>query len=297
MTTPMTKADGAHTEDGAGRIAVIAGSGRLPAAVLATLSLQGQAPLGVLIEGEADHAAAVAGVESERFRLEDAGLLVGLLKRHGVDKVVLAGGVSRRPALKSFRWNFGLLRMLPRTVVALASGDDALLKAVIAHLADNGIDTVGAHEVVPDLLAPEGALTSKQPSERDRRDMAAGIAAARAIGALDIGQAAVAIGGRVVALEGVEGTDGLLERVRDLRGNGRIAAQSGGVLVKCAKPGQELRADLPAIGPATVEAVEAAGLCGIAVEAGRTFVLDHDETVRLSDAAGLFVFGFAAEAG
>ena len=106
---------------------------------------------------------------------------------------------------------------------------------------------------MPDLLAGEGVMTRAKPTAADRKDLAAAFAAAKAIGALDIGQAAVAIGGRAIALEGVEGTDGLLARARALRSHGRLAGKKRGVIVKCAKPGQELRADLPAIGPQTVE--------------------------------------------
>ena len=142
---------------------------------------------------------------------------------------------------------------------------------------------------MPDLLAAEGPLTKAQPRKSDRRDIDAAYAAAKAIGALDIGQAAVAIGGRVIALEGVEGTDGLLERVQQLRGHGRLAGRTRGVLVKCAKPGQELRADLPSIGPQTVEAAHAAGLAGIGVEAGRSLVLDGAAVIARADALGLFV--------
>jgi UDP-2,3-diacylglucosamine hydrolase len=101
----------------------------------------------------------------------------------------------------------------------------------------------------------------------------------------------VAIGGRVVAVEGIEGTDGLLDRVKDLRGHGRIAGIGGGALVKCAKPGQELRADLPTIGPLTIERVHAAGLAGIGVEAGRAFVLEFAQTMARADALGVFVVG------
>lgn len=291
----MTKADTTRAPTRKGRIAVVAGSGSLPAAVLATLAAAQADPVAILIEGEADEAARVEGVRSVPFRLEDAGSLVGMLKAEGVERVVLAGGVARRPRIGAFRWNVGLLRMLPGLLRALRSGDDVALRSIIEHLADNGIETVGAHEVVPDLLAPAGAMTRAVPRERDLADIRAGLAAARAIGALDIGQAAVAIGRRVVALEGIEGTEGLLERVGTLRGHGRIRAVAGGVLVKCVKPKQELRADLPAIGPKTVEAAHRAGLAGIAVEAGRSFILDHAGTVRLADERGLFVYGFRAD--
>ncbi len=137
-------------------------------------------------------------------------------------------------------------------------------------------------------------MTRAAPSRRDMPDLKAALEAARAIGALDIGQGAVSIGGRVVAVEGIEGTDGLLARVKDLRGHGRIAGKKRGVLVKCAKPGQELRADLPTIGPATVLAAHAAGLAGIGVEAGHSLILDFGDMVERADALGLFVVGLPA---
>lgn len=280
-----------------GRIAVVAGSGSLPRSVLETLVRRGDTPVAILIEGEADEARAVEGIDAVPFRLEDAGALVARLKAHGVDRVVLAGGVARRPKLAAFRWSIGLLRMIPGLVRALRSGDNALLESVIAHLNANGIAVIGAHELVPDLLAPSGSMTRKAPESADLDNIAAGIRAARAIGALDIGQAAVAIGRRVVALEGIEGTEGLLDRVRDLRGHGRIRAVTGGVLVKCVKPDQDPRADLPAIGVRTIEAAHAAGLSGVAVEAGRSFVLDHAQTVARADALGLFLYGFEAGKG
>jgi DUF1009 family protein len=154
---------------------------------------------------------------------------------------------------------------------------------------------VGAHEVVPDLLAIEGAITKAKPKPADHRDLNAAFAAAKAIGALDIGQAAVAIGGRVVAVEGIEGTDGLLARIRTLREHPRLSGKKRGVIVKCAKPGQELRADLPAIGPQTVQAAHEAGLAGIGVEAGHSLILDYEKVRASADALGLFVAGLSEE--
>ena len=151
---------------------------------------------------------------------------------------------------------------------------------------------------MPDLLAPgQGStMTRRRPDSTDRKDIAAALQAARAIGALDIGQGAVAIGGRVVALEGAEGTDEMLGRVAQLRSAGRLKTP-GGVLVKCAKPGQEERADLPAIGLRTVENAHAAGLSGIAVEAGRSLILGYGDVLAASDRLGIFVSTFASETG
>ncbi|RUW19429.1 UDP-2,3-diacylglucosamine diphosphatase LpxI, partial [Mesorhizobium sp. M4B.F.Ca.ET.013.02.1.1] len=185
--------------------------------------------------------------------------------------------------------------VVPTVVMGLARGDDGLLRILTRFLEKRGIKVVGAHEIVPELLAGKGPLTQAEPSKADWRDIEAARVAAKAIGALDIGQAAIAIGGRAIALEGIEGTNGLLERTRQLRDHGRLAGKTRGVLVKCAKPGQELRADLPTIGPRTVEAAQEAGLAGIAVEAGRSLILEGPDTIARANALGLFIIGLPAE--
>ncbi|WP_235912045.1 LpxI family protein [Mesorhizobium xinjiangense] len=277
------------------RIAIIAGSGFLPVEVASSLVAAGQRPAVVVVEGEGVDPDDFPGCDMGSIRIEQFADLVKVLRGFGATHVVLAGGIARRPSLGAVPWSLGLLRLLPRVVAGLRKGDDGLLRALVGLIEERGIKVVGAHEIAPDLLATEGAMGKVRPTAADERNIEAGIKAARAIGALDIGQAAVAIGGRVVALEGVEGTDGLLERVRELRSNGRIKAHRRGVLVKCAKPGQELRADLPAIGPQSADAVHAAGLAGIAVEAGRSLVLQHKALIERADALGLFVVGFSQE--
>ncbi|MDZ5696413.1 LpxI family protein [Chelativorans sp. M5D2P16] len=273
-------------------IAVVAGSGLLPQSVVEGLKDAGHRPLVVALEGEADFAEA-PDYDLMRLPPERLGQLVPRLKRRGVTHLVMAGGVKTRPPLRKLRFSPQILLYLPRLLSAYARGDDGLLRALVTYVEDSGIHVVGAHEVVPELLAPEGCLGRVKPNRMDEKDIAAALEAARAIGRLDIGQAAVAVGGRAIALEGIEGTDGLLERAKALRSHGRIAGKTRGVLVKCAKPGQEERADLPAIGPRTVRDAHAAGLAGIAVEAERSFVLDGAETVRLADELNLFLLGFA----
>jgi DUF1009 family protein len=153
---------------------------------------------------------------------------------------------------------------------------------------------VGAHESATDLVAGEGALGSVRPRFEHADDMRSALRAAQAVGLLDAGQAAVVVDGHAVALEGAEGTDAMLERVRSLREANRISWRSGrGVLGKCAKPQQDLRVDMPTIGPRTVEGVAAAGLAGIAIETGRVMIYDRAETVRRADMAGIFIAGEA----
>jgi DUF1009 family protein len=185
--------------------------------------------------------------------------------------------------------------MLPRLVPALGRGDNALLGTVVKLIEGLGPKVVGAHELVPDLLAEEGVMTKARPTSADRRDLDAAFAAAKAIGALDIGQAAVAVGGRVIAVEGIEGTDGLLARAKALRAHPRLSGKRRGVVVKCAKPGQELRADLPTIGPQTVRAAHEAGLAGIGVEAAHSLILDRETVRSAADSLGLFVVGLSGD--
>ncbi|TWG99100.1 hypothetical protein L598_001600000640 [Mesorhizobium sp. J18] len=273
------------------RIAVVAGSGNLPVQVVDELVRKGHRPLVIAIKGEAEWQDRPDAFDLVTLPPEEFGRLLPKLKREGITHLVLAGGVSRRPRIRKIKLGLGLIGIIPKLIAAYRRGDDGLLRTIIGYIEKNGIKVVGAHEIAPDLLAPEGVLTRARPMAGDRKDILAGLAAARAIGALDIGQGAVAIGGRAIALEGIEGTDGLLARTREMRNHGRLAGKRRGVLVKCAKPGQELRADLPAIGPDTIEGAHAAGLAGVAVEADHTFILDFTATVERANALGLFVVG------
>jgi len=279
------------------RVGIVAGSGRLPVNVAERLMAANHSPFVAMIEGEADNDPVLLSCDHEFLALESFPQLVPTLKRHGVTHVVLAGGISRRPEWRRIRPSFSLLAILPRALAALARGDNGLLKALVGGLEAYGMKVVGAHEIVPDLLAVEGAMTKAAPLKSDWRDLDAALVAARTIGALDVGQGAVSVGGRVIALEGIEGTDGLLARVADMRGHGRIAGKKRGVLVKCAKPDQEMRADLPTIGPATVDGAHAAGLAGIGVEAGGSLVLDYGKMVERADELGLFVVGLPKDVG
>ncbi|RUW65931.1 UDP-2,3-diacylglucosamine diphosphatase LpxI, partial [Mesorhizobium sp. M2A.F.Ca.ET.067.02.1.1] len=253
MTRPERAASGFQLAPGS-KVGIIAGGGSLPVEVAEGLVKHGFVPFIIIAAGEVDREADFAAYDQEKLALEDIGLLFPLLRRQGITHLVLAGEIKRRPRLSKIRPTLGLLAIIPSVVRALRRGDDGLLKILTRALETRGVKVVGAHEVVPELTASEGTLTAAGPNQSDWRDIEAARKAAKAIGALDIGQAAIAIGGRAVALEGIEGTAGLLDRMQDLRGHGRLAGKARGVLVKCAKPGQELRADLPTIGPQTVEA-------------------------------------------
>lgn len=276
-----------------GRIGLIAGSGALPVQVAQTLRAGGQEPFVVRLAGDAG--AALDAFDGVTLSSSQLGPLVSQFRRADVRTVCMIGGVGKRPGLLQFRPNGPTFKALRNLIGTLRSGDDAVLRAVIELLEGEGFAVVGIQDLVPHLLSATGCATCKAPGKAARASISVGLEAARLLGALDTGQAVVVAGRRVLALEAVEGTDAMLERVAQLRVDGRLAGTSGGVLVKMSKPGQELRADLPTIGHTTVDNAHAARLDGIAIEAGRSLIVDHDLTVARADALGLFIEGLPVQ--
>ena len=204
-------------------------------------------------------------------------------------------GTLVRPGLSEIRFDWGTLRAVRHVLAAFRGGDDHLLSGIGRIFEQYGFRMVGVKDVAPDLLMPEGCLTRKSPDESAAADIGRGREALRALSPFDIGQAAVVIDGHVVAVEDIEGTDGLLARVARLRNEGRIRARAGrGVLVKAPKSGQDLRFDLPTTGPRTIEGVAAAQLAGIAIVAGNTIVAEPQAMIEAADTAGIFVTGLPA---
>lgn len=273
-----------------GRLAIIAGRGQLPVYLAAAAREAGEQPLIIALDNEAD--GRFDGFDVVRAGVGDLAGIQARLRAAGIDRVVMSGGVRRRPDLRDIRPTLKTLLKIPSVVRTLISGgDDTVLQMVIKLLEAMGCRVIGAHEIAPRLLAKTGVLGRHGPDDADRRDIRMATEAAQLLGRLDIGQGAVSVGGRVVALEGAEGTDEMLLRVAQLRAGGRISARRRGVLVKLCKPQQDMRADLPTIGPSTLENARKAGLAGIAVEAGRALVLDEADLIAAADVAGMFVVG------
>jgi DUF1009 family protein len=224
------------------------------------------------------------GADHAWLRLGQAGRAFELLHEKQVGEVVMAGPV-RRPTLAEMRPDWRTARFFAR-IGLKALGDDGLLAAVIGEFEAEGFRVVGAHDVLGDLLALLGVWGAVQPDAQAESDIRRGIAVAQGLGALDIGQSVVVQQGIVLGVEAIEGTDALIERVSGLR-----RAGPGGVLVKLCKPGQDKRVDLPTVGPETVRKAQAAGLRGIAVEAGAAIVVDLDGMIREADRAGMFITG------
>jgi len=197
-------------------------------------------------------------------------------------------GALVRPALSEIRLDWKTLRAMPSVLKAFRGGDDHLLSSVGRILEKDGFRMVGIKDVAPDLLMPQGRLTRAIPNADANADIARGREVLRALSLFDIGQAAIVIDGHVLGVEDIEGTDGLLARVARLRAEGRIRAKPArGVLVKAPKSGQDLRFDLPTLGPRTIEGAAAAQLAGIAIVAGNTIVAEPQAMIEAADKAGL----------
>ena len=266
------------------KLGVIAGSGQLPARIVEHCLRQGREVFVIAIEGQAELDLG-SGVAHERVRLGAGGRMLELLRREAVAEVVMAGAV-RRPSLTDLRPDLWTAGFLARSGAAML-GDDGLLRTLVRELETRcAVRVVGVDDVLPEVLAPAGRLGKLEPDEQALKDIARALDVARGIGELDVGQGAVVQQGIVLAVEAAEGTDAMLARCRDLARPG-----PGGVLVKAKKPNQERRADLPTIGADTVRAAAAAGLRGIAVEAGAVLIFDRQETVAAADATNLFLVG------
>ena len=271
-------------------IGLIAAGGVMPFAVADSLLARGIDPVLFALKGACDPVA-VGRFRHHWISVGQLGRAEKLFRMEHCRDLVFIGTLVR-PALSEIRLDWGTLRVIARVWAAFRGGDDHLLSGIGRILEQDGFRMVGIKDVAPDLLMPQGCLTRAAPDENAAADIARGREVLRALSPFDIGQAAVVIDGHVVGVEDIEGTDGLLARVARLRAEGRIRAKARrGVLVKAPKSGQDLRFDLPTIGPRTVEGATAAGLAGIAIVAGNTIVVEPQVMIEKADAAGLFVTG------
>jgi lipid-A-disaccharide synthase len=266
-------------------VGILAGGGGLPLEAADAIRRSGRSVHVVAIAGEADPA--IAGLPHTWVNWGGIGAMLRAFRDAECTEIVIIGGV-RRPDLVKVRPDAGFFLSLPLLLRLMSGGDDSVLRRVVQFFERKGFKVRGVHEVAPALLAAAGPLAG-QPSEADWRDIKVGLAMIEALGPADVGQAVVVASGRPIAIEAAEGTDGILQRVGDLRRRGQ--AGNGGVLVKAAKPGQELRVDLPVIGPKTVEHAASAGLAGIAVVAGAVLLAERHLVHAAAERRGLFLFG------
>jgi hypothetical protein len=274
-------------------VGLIAAGGAMPFAVADSLKARSIECVLFALKGICDEG------RVEQFRhhwisIGQLGRALRLFRSEGCRDLVFIGTMVR-PALSEIRLDWTALRAISHVLAAFRGGDDHLLSGIGRILERDGFRMVGIMDVAPDLLVPVGPLTRAVPDANAAADIARGRAVLSALGPFDIGQAVIVIDGHVVGVEDIEGTDGLLARVARLRGEGRIRSKGArGVLVKGPKSAQDLRFDLPTIGPRTLEGAVKAELAGIAVVAGNTIIAEPQAMIAAADAAGVFVTGLSA---
>jgi DUF1009 family protein len=275
-------------------LGIIAGSGRLPLAVAEAAQHDGRSIFVLALEGMAAPED-VSPFPHGWASLGEIGKAIKLLKNAGCSELTMAGKVPR-PEFTKLKLDARGALALPRVIAAAMKGDDALHRTMMTIFEKEGMRIIGPAEAARELLAPHGAIGGVEPSEDHDADILHGIRVALALGALDVGQAAVVCQGLVLAVEAAEGTDAMLMRVASLPQALRGTAEDRkGVLVKAAKPHQERRMDLPAIGLRTVELAALAGLAGIAVEGDGALIIGRNAVANAADRLGIFVYGFAQE--
>ncbi len=269
---------------------LVAGSGRLPAIVLNALKRAGT-DVRLLALSDFDRGAD-SGISADSVSLENFSGWLTRLNAEGYRRIVFAGGASR-PRIASGK---GESNRSDAAIPDLFAGDDSFVRSIVKLVEGHGFSVTGAHEIAPELILAPGIPTKRKPSAEDRLDVARAAEIVRALGAADVGQGAVVASRLCIALETVSGTAAMLETAARTIGavNPRPDVVCG-VMYKAPKPDQEIRLDMPAIGPETVRQAAAAGLSGIAIEAGSVLVLDSLETVQAADRAELFIWSRPAD--
>ncbi|XXF80551.1 UDP-2,3-diacylglucosamine diphosphatase LpxI [Myxococcaceae bacterium GXIMD 01537] len=263
------------------RIGLIAGNGRLPFLFARAARERGLEVVAVAHRGEADEALASEVASLTWVRLGQVDRILKAFRAGGVSRAAMAGGIGRVRAFTEVRPDLGALRILSRV---RRFGDDALLRAIASYFEEHGVTIVAPTDYLAEVLCPEGHLAGPRLAPEQERDVALGREVATLLGQADVGQTVVLREGHVLALEAVEGTD---ETV--LRG-GRLGGK-GAVVVKRCKPGQDLRFDLPAVGPRTLDVMAEVGARVLALEAGRTVLLDAPALFAGAEARGISVVG------
>jgi DUF1009 family protein len=267
------------------KIGLIAGKGQFPLLFAQAARRRGLEVVAVAHRGETDPALEPLSHQCQWISVGQLGKLIRAFKQAGVTQAVMAGGVSRGRLFWDFRPDLRALNLVRRVG---AGHDDRLLRGLAAELEEEGITIISPLLYLEDLLAQPGRLSRRQPTSEELQDIDYGFKIAQAVGRLDLGQCVVVRRQVVTALEATEGTDDTIRR------GGRLAGR-GAVVVKVCKPGQDLRFDLPAVGPGTIEAMQEVEAGVLAVEAGKTLIFDRDDMLALADRAGIAVWGVVGE--
>jgi hypothetical protein len=260
------------------RVGLIAGNGRFPLLFARSARAQGYEVIAVAHQGETEPELSEVVAAVTWVKVGELEPMIRAFQEAGVERAVMAGGIRKAALLEHFAPDARGLAFIARLVHL---GDDTLLRGLAEELESEGIRIVSSTLFLEALLASAGALTPQVPTEAQWRDIRHGIAVAHAIGRWDIGQSVVVKSGMVLAVEAIEGTDATIQR----------GGSPGAVVVKMSKPQQDLRFDVPAVGAETVRVCATVGVAVLALEAGKTLLLEKDEVLRQAQANDLCIVG------
>ena len=266
------------------KIGIIAGGGWLPKQLIEEIKKQNKTPYLVALNDITDKNI-TENIETIWARMGSVGRIISFFKDNGVKQVVFSGFV-RRPSFASMIPDTVGLKLLNKIRKLSEAGDNSLFNVIIEFLEEHNLQIIGVDDVASNILATKGAMTKHAPVRKFLNDIEIGTIVAAEIGKLDIGQAAIVQNGVVLGVEGIDGTDALIERCSKLQ-----VDSHGAVLVKMKKPKQDRRIDLPSIGPATIEKLYANGLKGVAIQSGNALIIKKEETIELANKLGVFIWG------
>lgn len=263
------------------KIGIIAGGGQFPLLFIEAAQKAGRKVMVIAHKGETEERVAGAADDVCWVKLGQLGKVISWFRKQGVGETVFLGTITKTQIFRDIMPDLKALSLWNKID---SKQDDAILRAIAGALEREGIAVLESTLYLQHLLFPQGVLTKKKPSGRQRRDIEFGWQHARAIGKLDIGQCVVVRDCTVVAVEAIEGTDAAIKR-------GGALAREKAVVVKVKKPGQDFRFDLPATGITTIQSLRSVKGSVLAVEAGQALLFDHDEMVRAANDAGIVVIG------
>lgn len=266
------------------KLGIIAGGGAIPQMLIRHCQETARPYFVLAIEGNADKDFMNEMVPHKWIRIGQAGSGFKKFAEEKVREVVMIGTI-RRPSFADLVPDWKTAAFFAKVGVK-ALGDDGILRALVHEIEAEGMLVKGVHEVMPELLVREGVLGKIKPDKQAIADIKRGMEVVQALGKLDVGQGAVVQQGLVLGVEGIEGTDRLIQRCGEYKRKG-----AGGVLVKLRKPQQDMRVDLPTFGTRTIEGAKNSGLRGVALHAGNGLIVNEKEAVKLADELGLFIIG------
>jgi len=260
-------------------LGIVAGNGQFPLEIAENARARGLKVVSVAIKDEADPRIESLSERCTWVRLGQLGKLVKTLSQSGVRQVAFAGGVTRVNFVTGFSMDWRAVKMLSKL---RSFNDDSILRGIIGEIESSGMEVIAASILLDKSVPKPGAITKRLLSEAEKTEARIGWEAARAIGNLDIGQSVIVRNKTIIAVEAVEGTDATIMRAGAVRGD-------GGVLVKLAKPIQDLRIDLPAVGVKTIELMHQNRLTALVIEAGRSIILEPQEVLQKAQSVDIAV--------